>query len=130
MWNWIRRRALTAQYVAAANAPAAERHTSKLLGKTAKVPDKCAGLHGYLSNRYADMVVLTFVQLEDLLGFPLPDSARTQKEWWTNPDIDAGKSSCSSAWILAGRTASPNLLARTVTFERHVESFRDSRLAP
>ena len=125
MWKWIRRRALTA--VAASDAPAADPQTSKPSGETAKVPGTCVGLHNYLSNRYADMVVLTFTQLEDRLGFTLPDSARTQQEWWTGTDRDAGKSSCSGAWILAGRTATPNLLARTVTFERSIESLRDSR---
>ena len=122
MWKWIRRRALTA--FAAADAPAAEPQRSKPSGQTAKVPGKCVGLHNYLSNRYADTVVLTISQLEYLLGFPLPDSARTQQEWWTNPDRDASKSSCTGAWILAGRTATPNLLARTVTFERSIESLR------
>ena len=125
MWKWIRRQALTA--IAVADAPAAEPQTRKPSGETAKVPGKCVGLHNYLSNRYADMVVLTFSQLEDLLGFPLPDSARTQKEWWTNPESDGGTSSCAGAWILAGRTATPNLMARTVTFERSIESLRDSR---
>jgi hypothetical protein len=129
MWNWIRRRVLTARYVTTADAPTAERQTVKSSGKTAKVPGKCVALHNYLTNRYADMVVLTFSQLEDLLGFALPESARAQSEWWTNPGRDADKSSFADAWILAGRTARPNLLARTVTFERHVESFRDSRLA-
>ena len=98
---------------------------AKCLEETAKIPSEYAALHKYLANRYADMVVLTFSQLEDLLGFALPDSARTQQEWWTSTDSD--KSSCADAWILAGRTATPNLLARTVTFERPIESLRDSR---
>jgi hypothetical protein len=130
MWKWFKRRALIARQSAAVDAPVAERNTSRMPGKTAKVPSRYASLHNYLANRYADSVVLTFGQLEDLLGSALPDSARAQHEWWTSTDRDADKSSCSDAWILAGRTAKPNLLARTVTFERHVESFRDSRLAP
>jgi hypothetical protein len=120
MWKWMMRRALTARSVTPA---AAERLTVKLPGKTAKIAGKAAGLHTYLANRYADMVVLTFSQLEDLLGFALPDSARTQQEWWTSTDRTT--SSCSDAWILAGRTARPNLLARTVAFERRAESLRD-----
>ena len=34
---------------------------------------KYHGLYDYLKNRYADTVVLTFQQVEDLLGFTLPD---------------------------------------------------------
>jgi hypothetical protein len=70
-----------------------------------------------LLNRYADSVVLTFAQIEDLLGSVLPDSARTQGEWWTAA-VNADTGLYSDAWTLAGRTARPNLPARTVTFER------------
>jgi hypothetical protein len=110
-------------------APGAERHTSRAPGRAAKVSDKYASLHEYLANRFADNVVLTFGQLEDLLGCALPDSARVQQEWWTSTQRDAGKSSCSDAWLMAGRTARPNLLARTVAFERRAEPRRDARSA-
>ncbi len=78
-------------------------------------------LYTYLDQRYADTLVLTFAQIEDLLGFTLPDAARLHREWWTDADaaIDAaGGSSYSDAWILAKRTAIPNLPARIVVFER------------
>ena len=116
MWKWNRRRESTARSVGTADVPSEERLIGNVPGKAAKVPSKCMSLHKYLVNRFADSVVLTFAQLEDLLGFALPDSARTEQEWWTSTDSD--KSSCADAWILAGRTAKPNLLARTVTFER------------
>ena len=118
MWKWNRRRELTARSVGTADVPTEERPIGKVPGRTAKIPSEYVSLHKYLANRYADMVVLTFSQLEDLLGFALPDSARTQPEWWTTTDSD--KSSCADAWILAGRMAKPNLLARTVTFERPI----------
>jgi hypothetical protein len=117
MWNWIKRQALTVQNVATADAPA-ERLEGTVPGRAAKVSSKCMPLHKYLANRYADSVFLTFAQLEDLIGGPLPDSARAQQEWWTSTDRDADKPGCADAWILAGMTAKPNLLARTVTFER------------
>jgi len=123
MWKWVRRLELTVRPVVTADAPTAERQTAKVPGRTGKFPTKYAPLHKYLVNRYADTVVLTFAQLEDLTGGPLPDSARAQQDWWTSADRDTDKSSRADAWILAGRTAQPNLLARTVTFERCTESF-------
>jgi len=56
-------------------------------------------------------------QIEDLLGYPLPDLARSDPEWWTRVGTKA-EPPLSEAWTMAGRTASPNLLAHTVMFER------------
>ena len=117
MWKWNRRREPTAWSIGTAGVPT-EAPIGNVPGRAAKIPSEYLSLHKYLANRYADMVVLTFSQLEDLLGFALPDSARTQQEWWTNTDRD--KSSYADAWIMGGRTAKPNLLARTVTFERPI----------
>ena len=72
-------------------------------------------LYTYLERRYASVVVLTFEQIESLLGFALPPLARTEREWWT--DI-VGTQRHSAAWTGAGRTAAPNLGAETITFER------------
>jgi hypothetical protein len=72
-------------------------------------------LREYLQDRNADRVVLTFAEIEDLLGFALPDQARAEVNWWG--DADQG-SSQSEAWTFAGRTATVNLLARSVVFER------------
>ena len=127
MWKWIRRRELVARHLATSDPPVAEHLQGMALRRTARVSGKYAPLYEYLANRYADSVVLTFRQIEDLLGSALPDNARARREWWTGTDSQADKSSCSAAWILAGRTATPNLLARTVAFERRSESPRDSR---
>lgn len=75
-------------------------------------------LYEYLENRYADTVVLTFAQIEDLLGFALPDQARLQREWWTDRKSNVAGPSYSDSWILASRTATPNLIAQIVVFER------------
>ena len=75
-------------------------------------------LYKYLQDRYADTVVLTFWQIESLLGFALPDSARVNQQWWTNAEVTAAGTNYSDSWILAGRVATPNLLAQTVVFER------------
>jgi hypothetical protein len=75
-------------------------------------------LYEYLEKRYADTVVLTFRQLEDLLGFSLPDLARIDPGWWKTAETSSVEARCSDAWTLAHRTARPNLMAQTVAFER------------
>jgi hypothetical protein len=82
------------------------------------VPAEYLSLHKYLNDRYANTVVLTFAEIEDLLGFTLPDVARLQQGWWANLDADSTPSAQSRSWTQASRTARPNLLAQTVAFER------------
>ena len=77
-----------------------------------------SSLYTYLENRYARTVVLTFGQIEALLGFALPDLARTDQEWWTSAGAGAPQPRYSDAWTLASRTAAPNLPAQIVVFER------------
>ena len=84
-------------------------------------------LYEYLENRYANTVVLTFAEIEDLLGFTLPDLAGSRQEWWTDGKVNITGPHYSDSWILASRTATPNLVARTVVFER--ASVRPSVLA-
>ena len=74
--------------------------------------------HKYLRDRYAHTVVLTFDQIEDLLGSPLPEAARRSATWWTDAGAGDAAGSMAEAWIQAKRTAVPNLSARIVTFER------------
>jgi hypothetical protein len=74
-------------------------------------------LYKYLENRYANTVVLTFAEIEDLLGFALPEQARLQPEWWTiRTNVDGAH--YSDCWVLASRTATPNMPAQIVVFER------------
>jgi hypothetical protein len=75
-------------------------------------------LYKYLSERYAQRVVLTFSEIEDLLGFSLPDQARRHRGWWTDAATDRDPLNYADSWTLANRSASPNLLAQTVVFER------------
>ena len=75
-------------------------------------------LYQYLDNRFADTVVLTFAQIEALLGFTLPDLARLRPDWWATPEADAVPSSQSRSWVEASRTATPNLRAQSVMLER------------
>jgi hypothetical protein len=81
-----------------------------------RVPAEYLSLYTYLEHRYASIVVLTFEQMEALLGFGLPASACTEPDWWMGAAVPPHW--YSAAWTEAGRTATPNLVARTVTFER------------
>jgi len=83
---------------------------------TPYVSARYVALYTYLQNRYASNVVLTFEQMESLLGFALPAPAWTERDWWTSPADDTDRH--SDAWTVAERTATPNLSARTVAFER------------
>ena len=65
---------------------------------------------------YASTIVLSFDQMESLLGRRLPPIARTERDWWTGTVLTADRH--SQAWTAALRTATPNLSARNVTFER------------
>jgi hypothetical protein len=110
MLEWLKKRGSTVHKEAIAPDPP-PRHGYRRAGKY-------RSLYEYLEKRYADTVVLTFRQVEDLLGFSLPDLARTDQAWWTTEDISSGEARWSDAWTLASRTARPNLMAQTVAFER------------
>jgi hypothetical protein len=91
-------------YAVAAPQPAGRTMTGKYLR-----------LHTYLKNRYANTVVLTFAEIEDLLGFALPGEASQDVTWWTSGA--AATPTYTDAWTIANRTAMPNLTARVVVFE-------------
>jgi len=111
MLEWMKKRGSPARDEAKADADVPKHHRYNKAGKY-------RWLYEYLEKRYANTVVLTFGQVEDLLGFALPDLARTDQEWWETADISTAEARCSDAWRLASRTARPNLMAQTVTFER------------
>jgi hypothetical protein len=111
MWKWITNWRTVARETAIAHPVVRERLTGAVSGKY-------SSLHKYLENRYADVIVLTFGQIEDLLGFALPQLARTYHAWWTLGETNVEGPPHSDAWTLAGRTATPNLQAKTVIFER------------
>jgi len=81
------------------------------------VPVEYRALHKYLRDRPADIIVLRLIEIEDLLGSKLPAPAHLELEWWATADADH-VSPQSRAWTGASRTATPNLRAQTVMFER------------
>ena len=80
------------------------------------VPAAYMPLYTYLDRRYAGTVVLTFEQIEALLGFAPPSPAFADAEWWTGPC--GADDRHSAAWTAARRSAAPQLSARIVAFER------------
>jgi hypothetical protein len=80
------------------------------------VPAAYMPLFTYLDRRYAGTVVLTFEQIEALLGFAPPSPAFSDAAWWTG--ADEANDRHSAAWTAARRTAAPHLSARIVSFER------------
>ena len=80
-----------------------------------RVRDGYLPLYAYLEHRYASSVVLTFEQIESLLGFALPTAARHDTGWWS---VAKNDSRDGDPWTAASRSAMPNLLAGHVTFER------------
>ena len=80
------------------------------------VPAAYMPLYTYLDRRYAATVVLTFEQIEALLGFAPPSPAFADAEWWTG--AGGADDRHTAAWTAARRTAAPQLSARIVAFER------------
>ena len=80
------------------------------------VPAVYMPLYTYLDRRYAGTVVLTFEQIEALLGFAPPSPAFADAKWWTGPCVANDRH--SAAWTAARRSAAPQLSARIVAFER------------
>lgn len=77
-------------------------------------------LHKYLRDRFADRVVLTFGEIEDLLGFSLPEPAGLELAWWRDTDATGESSTQAEAWTTANRTAVVNLVSRRVVFDRQL----------
>lgn len=77
---------------------------------------KYAPLYRYLSARTGSRWRTTFVEIEAILGFDLPDSARLYRPWWSNQKRDGGHSH-ALAWRAAGwKTRQVDLEAETLVF--------------
>lgn len=83
---------------------------------------KYAPLHRRLAGLTGDVWRASFREIEDVLGFALPDSARLYPAWWSNGD----RHSHALAWVAAGFVVRPRLDDQTVLFERR----QPSRPAP
>ena len=91
----------------------------ELLRRTAQ-RGKYAPLHHHLKERTdrADKWQVTFGEIEKLLGFKLPDSARIHRPWWANQGERGGQSH-ALAWEMAGwKTSQVDMAAETLVFVR------------
>lgn len=59
-------------------------------------------------------ITLTYAEIENILGFKLPDSAYTHKVWWSNHPSHTQ----ALAWLEAGWNVQHVELGESVTFIR------------
>ncbi|HEY9090641.1 DUF7662 domain-containing protein [Parasphingorhabdus sp.] len=81
---------------------------------------KYAPLYRHLLTRDGTEWQTTFSELENILGFSLPNSAHMYRPWWAN-DRGAAHSQ-SMSWTLAGwKSSSVDMDDATLTFKKHTE---------
>lgn len=69
----------------------------------------------YLRQQYGSQIPLTFAEIEKVLGFPLPPSARF-RAWWSNNDFN---NVMTKVWLKAGfKTANVDLEGKRLVFVR------------
>ena len=79
---------------------------------------KYAPLYRHLSTRSGSRWRTSFSEVEEILGFELPASARLYRPWWANQKKDAGHSH-ALAWQAAGwKTRKVDLEAEALVFTR------------
>ena len=80
-----------------------------------KPESKYYPLFQHLQRCNQKVVMLTFVEIEALMSCPLPNSALSKKNWWSNRDSSSALQ--AGAWISAGyQIESVDLTQQTVTF--------------
>ena len=71
-----------------------------------------AAISKHLETIFGDSVTLTFAEIEEVLGFPLPPSARRHGPWWSNGTSNA-------VWVSAGwKSEARDMAAQHITFRR------------
>ena len=79
---------------------------------------KYAPLYRYLNAMAVADWRVSFDEIEAILGFELPDSARLYRPWWSNQKRGSGHSH-ALAWQAAGwKTREVDLESETLVFER------------
>ena len=82
------------------------------------VRGKYQRLYEYLSNLPIQEWRTSFGEIEAIIGFELPSSARRYRPWWANQEGNSGHSQ-ALAWSAAGwETAQVDMNAETLLFRR------------
>ncbi|MCH5162831.1 MAG: hypothetical protein J1G38_05015 [Clostridiales bacterium] len=82
-----------------------------------KVSAKYRGLAEYLLSSNETRVTLTYSQIEEILGFTLPDTARKFKQsYWANTETH----SYASSWMAVGYKTRVDVERDTVTFIKNI----------
>lgn len=77
---------------------------------------KYDSLAGFLKSQTVERVPMTFSEVENVLGFKLPSSARDYPAWWANEHKTHVQ---ARAWLTAGfETESVDLSSRKLVFKR------------
>lgn len=80
------------------------------------VMSKYESLTNHLARIGSPELVMTFAQLEEILGAPLPASARTHRPWWAN---SAHGHVQSKGWLDAGyHSEQVDLVGEKLTFKK------------
>jgi hypothetical protein len=74
---------------------------------------KYAPLENHLSGLEENSITLSYEQLEQMLGFKLPNSAYKHRAWWSN-----GKKGGSKFWLRVGWMVESVRLGDSVSFAR------------
>ncbi len=81
-----------------------------------KVGSKYFPLYSHLQKMAGEPITLTLTQIEELLGVPLPSSAKARAGWWSNRSRGAVQ---ATAWMGAGyHVEKVDLAAETVHFRK------------
>ncbi len=77
---------------------------------------KYESLSNYLASKHANELSMTFAEVEAILGFKLPNSARTHRPWWAN---SAHGHVQSRGWLDAGyQSEQVDLEGEQLTFKK------------
>ncbi len=91
---------------------------------------KYAPLYRHLAAMAGSDWTVSFAELETILGFELPVSARLYRPWWSNQKRGTGHSH-ALAWQAAGwKTRAVDLEAETLVFERTEGASNDAKAPP
>ena len=86
-------------------------------------------LKSYLSSKSEPVIVMTYEEIERLLGRKLPNTAygESWRQWWANTETH----SQALAWLRAGwRVTRPDLANKRVEFSRQAEPLRATDTQP